>query len=202
MWCSHVFRSGKFPADPTSGRNWEIIRDEYLALPEEAFDPWVQRSMHGSGWSVYGLVAQGRPIPGGSRQCPATAEILSQIEGVGLAGFSRMAPGTHIAPHSGWAENEYRLHLGLVVPTGCRLRVAADTRSWQEGKCLIFDDTALHEAWNDSSAMRGNLMVDFLRPGMTEFSSDVPDDVLEYAAQLFARSSDAADQHSERQPRD
>jgi len=32
--------------------NWEIIRDEYLALPTDAFDPWVQRSMHGKGWSL------------------------------------------------------------------------------------------------------------------------------------------------------
>ena len=99
--------------------------------------------------------------------------------------FLEWAPGTHIAPHSGWAENEFRLHLGLVVPDRCRLRVANETRPWQEGKCLIFDDTVEHEAWNDSSSIRGNLMVDFLRPGMTEFSTQVPDDVREYAERLL-----------------
>ena len=165
--------------------NWERIRDEYLDLPNQSFDPWVQQSMHGSGWSVFGLIAGGMQIPGGSRQCPETYRILTQYPGIGLAGFSRMAPGTHILPHAGWAENEFRLHLGLVVPDGCRIRVCNETRNWQPGKCLIFDDTMVHEAWNDSNDVRGNLMVDFLRPGKTEFSKNIPDDVLKYAQRLF-----------------
>ena len=179
------FDPKEFPIVQVLESNWEVIRDEYLALSTEAFDPWVQRSMHGDGWSVYGLVAAGFSIPGGADKCPRTSEILSSIPGVGLAGFSRMAPGTHITPHSGWAENEYRLHLGLVVPEGCRLRVAEETRSWRAGKCLIFDDTVEHEAWNDSDQVRGNLMVDFLRPDKTEFSTRVPNYVREYAESLF-----------------
>ena len=174
-----------FPIVELLEANWEVIRDEYCSLPSDAFAPWVQRSMHGAGWSVYGLVAAGFPIPNGSKQCPRTAKILSEIDGVGLAGFSRMAGGTHIAPHSGWAENEYRLHLGLVVPDRCRLRVLNDTREWQEGKCLIFDDTAEHEAWNDSTEIRGNLMIDFLRPGKKEFSTKVSEEVRKYAESLF-----------------
>ena len=177
--------SNEFPIAKMLEENWEVIRDEYIALPPDVFDPWVQRSMHGEGWSVYGLFAGGHPIPGGCAHCPRTAEILTQLDGVGLAGFSRMAPGTHIAPHSGWAENEYRLHLGLVVPDRCRLRVASETCAWREGECLIFDDTVEHEAWNDSSSIRGNLMVDFLRPGMADFSTQVPDDVREYTERLF-----------------
>lgn len=175
-----------FPIARALEENWTVIRDEYLALPPEAFDPWLQLSMHGKGWSVFGLMAAGHQIPGGCRQCPKTAAILSQFAGVGLAGFSRMEPNTHILPHSGWAQNEYRLHLGLVVPEGCRLRVVGETREWNEGKCLVFDDTTEHEAWNDSPEIRGNLMVDFLRPGMTEFSNNVPDDVREYAERLLS----------------
>ena len=49
-----------------------------------------------------------------------------------------------------------------------------------------------HEAWNDSSSIRGNRMVDFLRPGMAEFSMRVPDEVREYAGRLFdGHDSDA-----------
>ena len=169
--------------------NWQTIRDEYLALPKEAFDPWVQRSMHGAGWSVFGLVAGGHQIPGGQKRCPRTSEILSLLDGIGLAGFSRMAPGTHISAHSGWAENEYRLHLGLVVPDGCSLRVANETRVWREGKCLVFDDTIEHEAWNKSTETRANLMVDFLRPGKTEFSIPISQDVREYAEGLFGNDN-------------
>ena len=40
------------------------IRAEYLALRGDTFDPWVQRQMHGGGWSVFGLYAAGQEIPG------------------------------------------------------------------------------------------------------------------------------------------
>ena len=54
---------------------------------------------------------------------------------------------------------------------------------------MVFDDTIEHEAWNDSSEIRANLMVDFLRPGMTEFSARIPDDVRRYAEDLFGDQS-------------
>ena len=166
--------------------NWEVIRDEMLAISQDDFDPWLQRSMHGEGWSVFGLFAIGRRFKQASDYCPETAKILERIPGVALSGFSRMAPGTHISPHCGWAFDSYRLHLGLDVPDGCRLRVADETRTWENGKCLIFDDTVEHEAWNDSDKYRTTLMLDFLRPGITEFSVDhIPDDVAQYARSLI-----------------
>lgn len=174
-----------FVADLES--HWEAIRDEYLALPTDRFDPWVQRRMHGGGWTVFGLYAVGQPIPGACAACPHTVRALERVPGLSMAGFSRLAPHTHVKPHVGWAASVYRLHLALVVPTGCRLRVAADTRAWQEGRCLVFDDTVEHEAWNDSDRPRGVLLLDFLRPGVGGSVADhVPEEVQEYAASLRA----------------
>jgi ornithine lipid ester-linked acyl 2-hydroxylase len=165
---------------------WETIRDEYLALPTDRFDPWVQRPMHGGGWTVFGLHAVGRPIPAACALCPDTARALQQVPGLSMAGFSRLAPRTHVKPHVGWAASVYRLHLALVVPPGCRLRVAGETRSWEEGHCLIFDDTVEHEAWNDSDSPRAVLLLDFLRPGLAGSAEDhVPDEVRQYAEQLL-----------------
>jgi beta-hydroxylase len=165
--------------------SWQQIRDEYIALPNDAFDPWVQRRMYGKGWSVYGLFADGEHIDGACAKCPKTAELIRSIDGVSRAGFSRLAPHTHIKAHVGWAVSVYRLHLGLVVPQGCRLRVANDTKRWEEGKCLIFDDTVDHEAWNDSDQIRGILLLDFLRPGITELREDeAPEDVRRFVESL------------------
>ena len=94
-------------------------RNEYLALPVDQFDPWVQRQMHGGGWTVFGLYAVGQPISGACALCPNTAKAIQQIPGQSMAGFSRLAPHTHVKPHVGWAANVYRLHLPLVVPSGC-----------------------------------------------------------------------------------
>lgn len=165
---------------------WRTIRDEYEALPAEAFDPWVQRGMHGGGWTVFGLYAVGRPIPGAVDRCPETSRLLGLVPGLSMAGFSRLAPHAHVRPHVGWAASVYRLHLGLVVPEGCRLRVGPETRPWREGRCLIFDDTVEHEAWNDSDRPRAVLLLDFLRPGVTSGVEDhVPDEVRQYAGHLF-----------------
>jgi aspartyl/asparaginyl beta-hydroxylase (cupin superfamily) len=164
--------------------HWEAIRDEYRALPGGSFQPWVQRRMYEDGWSVFGLYALGQPIPPALEICPQTAAVLAHLPGLVTAGFSRLAPGAHVTPHSGWAQSVYRLHLGLVVPPDCRLRVGVETREWQEGRCLIFDDTVEHEAWNRSDRPRTVLLLDFVRPGrtMTDALKDpVPDEVRRYA---------------------
>ena len=169
---------------------WEVIRDEYLALSDELFDPWVQRYMHGGGWTVFGLYAAGQQIPAACAACPQTTRVLQHVLGLSMAGFSRLAPHTHIMPHRGWAASVYRSHLALVVPPGCRLRVTTDTKTWEEGKCLIFDDTVEHEAWNDSELPRGVLLLDFLRPGVSGSVADhVPEEVQQYAAHLFAANA-------------
>jgi beta-hydroxylase len=177
----------QFEFVPALEARWEAIRAEYLALPGDLFDPWVQSFMLGGGWTVFGLYAVGQEIPGACATCPNTAEALRQVPGLSMAGFSRLAPHTHVKPHVGWAASVYRLHLPLVVPPGCRLRVAAETRTWQEGRCLIFDDTVAHEAWNDSDLPRAVLLLDFLRPGVRGTAADhVPEEVQQYVAQLFA----------------
>src|SRR5262245_14042258 len=124
---------------------WEEIRDEYLSLPEDAFEPWVQREMYGDGWTVFGLYAFGERLDAAINACPHTASALSRVPGLTTAGFSRLAPGTSIKPHVGWVQTVYRSHLGLIVPDECGMRVGLETRSWQEGECLIFDDTIEHE---------------------------------------------------------
>lgn len=158
---------------------WREIRDECLALPTDVFEPWVQREMYGQGWSVYGLVAFGTRIDAGLRACPRTAAVLADLPRVTTAGFSRMAPGAHIEPHVGWVRTVYRLHMGLVVPPDCALRVGAEVRRWGEGRCLIFDDTVEHEAWNRSDHDRIVLLLDFLRPGVDDAAADVPPEAVQ-----------------------
>jgi aspartyl/asparaginyl beta-hydroxylase (cupin superfamily) len=55
-------------------------------------------------------------------------------------------------------------HLPLVVPEGCWLRVGNETRHWEEGKLLIFDDSIVHEARNPTTETRIILLFDIWRP--------------------------------------
>ncbi|PYL32104.1 MAG: hypothetical protein DMF35_09075, partial [Verrucomicrobia bacterium] len=60
-----------------------------------------------------------------------------------------------------------RYHLALIIPqpaSSCGIKVNGETRHWEEGKSLVFDDTYRHEAWNDTNGDRVVLFMDFVRP--------------------------------------
>ena len=54
------------------------------------------------------------------------------------------------------------------MPPDCALRVGGQIHEWKEGRCVTFDDTYLHEAWNNSSETRVVLIVDSWNPDLSE----------------------------------
>lgn len=58
----------------------------------------------------------------------------------------RQTPGTHLRAHYGMTNSKLTAHLGLIVPEGSSITVRGETRSWEEGKVLVFDDSFEHEA--------------------------------------------------------
>ena len=88
-------------------------------------------------------------------------KLVESIPGITTAGFSSLAPETHIVPHEGYSKAVLGCHLGLIVPNDCGIRVGSQTKNWTKGKCLIFDDTVEHEAWNRSHHPRIVLLIDF-----------------------------------------
>jgi len=121
----------------------------------------------GDRWKTFFLYAYGHQAEQNCARCPETARLLGGIPGMKTAMFSILAPRKHVPEHRGPYKGVLRYHLGLIIPApenSCRIRVASEVRSWQEGKSLIFDDSHLHEVWNDSDSWRVVLFVDFLRP--------------------------------------
>ena len=59
--------------------------------------------------------------------------------------FSCLKPGTHLRPHCGSTNTRLTAHLGVVIPPGCSIRAADETREWTEGECIVFDDSFEHE---------------------------------------------------------
>jgi len=100
--------------------------------------------------------------------CPRTSACLRGLPGLGTSAFfSALSGGGHLVAHSGPMGVVITVHLGLIVPTGCILRVGDETRPWQEGKCLAFQDTFEHEARNPTDRTRFNLMLDVWHPELT-----------------------------------
>jgi aspartyl/asparaginyl beta-hydroxylase (cupin superfamily) len=121
----------------------------------------------GEQWKTFFLYGYGLKAEENCARCPETVRILKRIPDMKTAMFSILAPRKHIPEHRGMWKGMLRYHLGLVIPGApgsCRIRVGQDVRSWEEGKSLVFDDSHMHEAWNDSDSYRVVLFVDVLRP--------------------------------------
>jgi ornithine lipid ester-linked acyl 2-hydroxylase len=123
-------------------------------------------------WRTYVLHAYGARANRNCRECPKTAAAVERIPGMKTALFSILSGHKHIPAHRGPYKGLLRCHLGLAVPdpAACRMRVGSHTAAWHEGRALIFDDTFEHEVWNDGSAARVVLFIDFVRPMRAPFS--------------------------------
>jgi aspartyl/asparaginyl beta-hydroxylase (cupin superfamily) len=81
--------------------------------------------------------------------------------------FSTLLPGATIPPHCDLWNFSINLHFAVDIPPGCSIRVAGEERTWQEGKCILFDYSFLHEACNRSDRRRTCLLLDLWHPEVT-----------------------------------
>lgn len=181
----------------------DILRDEFLALlngGDEAFSPYIQRPdnrpasssplLEDPAWGAAYLLQNGEQTALADH-CPATLDALglAPIPTIPnrspMALYSRLKPGTHIAPHHGLLNTRLICHLPLIIPDDCALRVGHETRAWRYGEMLIFDDSMEHEAWNRGSTDRTILLFEIWRP-------EIPAEDRDILGQLFA-AIDATD---------
>ena len=162
------------------------IRDEYLAVRAENLpsDYDVDEGDHASGlhrggdWHWASFIARGERREPMWERCPQTAAALAGVPGLmegmpfAFAFFSTLQPGARIAAHTSPCNLRVRVHLPLVVPPAegtdgaarCAMRVADETRPWEAGRALIFDDAFEHEVYNDTAAERAVLLFDVWHP--------------------------------------
>ncbi|XP_067119099.1 aspartate beta-hydroxylase domain-containing protein 2-like [Centruroides vittatus] len=155
--------------------NLSIILDEFRSL--EGKPGWIVNQANPGCWRIYHLMSQGI-FTVNATVCPRTVDVLRRLSGLmvgtvfGYASFSVLDPGTAVAPHFGATNCRIRCHLGLQVdPTTCYLVVGNEKRFWENGKCLLFDDSFLHSAHHEGtpeSKSRAVLMVDLWHSELNE----------------------------------
>jgi aspartyl/asparaginyl beta-hydroxylase (cupin superfamily) len=115
-------------------------------------------------------MAQETPL---AQHFPRTLEALAAAEIVRIDGkpvelfFSRLRPGTHIPPHFGGSNNRITIHLPLIVPGECSIRVGDEFHAWREGELFAFDDSFEHEAWNQADSDRVVLIFESPHPDLS-----------------------------------
>jgi|SRR5579883_363732 len=125
-------------------------------------------------WNVFYIVLDNGEVPSAVAACPKTAAALRTLPNLAMSAmFSALTPGTHLWAHCGPTNAFISLSMGLIVPPGCVIRVGEEERTWQEGVCLVFDDTYEHEVWNRGTGTRFIILVDVWHPELTPVERQV-----------------------------
>ena len=162
-----------FPELEVLTENWELMRDEALALNDQQaikssddLDDIGFNSFFKTGWKRFYLKWYGVDLLSAQRLCPETFELLSSIDCVKGAMFAMLPPGARLVRHRDPYAGSLRYHLGLVTPNddACYLSVDGGRYSWRDGEAVMFDETYLHFAENQTDQNRIVLFLDIKRP--------------------------------------
>jgi hypothetical protein len=168
---------------PIVERGYARMRDEALRIRESfmtmsyASSDESQQSKWRQGFvSAFGTrIPQNYFAPGTiPEQAIAMLESLAADDYAGFshypfadAFYSWLDPKYTVRGHHSADNFRVRCQLALDIPDDCFLRVAGESRTWQEGKVLLLDDSFYHEAVNKSDRHRLVFLTDFWNPDLT-----------------------------------
>ncbi|HEY5972998.1 MAG TPA: aspartyl/asparaginyl beta-hydroxylase domain-containing protein [Pseudoxanthomonas sp.] len=210
----------RLPAIPffnTADFDW--VRDVEAAFPDilrelesvlerpELFVPYVQTHAgsptgqfdaldRNLDWSALFLWKNGARMDSHADLCPRTEAAISRTpqnvvpNRAPVVFFSALRPGTHIPPHNGATNTRLTVHLPLIVPPDCGLRVGGETHVWHPGKVVVFDDTITHEAWNRSDQLRVVLIFDIWHPMLTPLERQLVAHTVESIMAFYGENAD------------
>jgi beta-hydroxylase len=167
-----------FPELKVLRDNWQVIRDEAMQLQSRgqinaatAHNDLGFNSFFKTGWKRFYLKWYDSPLPSALESCPQTVELVEKIPNVHAAMFAVLPPGAKLNPHRDPFAGSLRYHLGLATPNDdkCRIYIDGQMYSWRDGHDILFDETYVHSAANDTDQTRVILFCDVERPLHTPF---------------------------------
>lgn len=171
--------------------HWQALRDEGLGLASQGLMLRDHECVHQPGqgsWTQHQVNAPWVELESGcSLHAPVACSLFRTLQSLGAirASYSAVGANTWIRPHFGTTNGQLKLHLGLLVPgredtqppgdvheqdnvtqqQACTaIRIANSTRTWSEGRTLLFDDSYEHEVWNRCAGKRVVFQVAFVHP--------------------------------------
>ncbi|HDL6967814.1 TPA: aspartyl/asparaginyl beta-hydroxylase domain-containing protein [Yersinia enterocolitica] len=162
-----------FPELAVLRDNWLKIREEGKALMEvqqiKASDKYNDagfNSFFKTGWKRFYLKWYEDSHPSAMALCPHTTTLLKGLPSVKAAMFAELPDGSRLPRHRDPYAGSLRYHLGLITPNDdrCFIDVDGTTYSWRDGEGVLFDETYIHYAENQSGQDRLILFCDIERP--------------------------------------
>jgi beta-hydroxylase len=168
-----ILNVADFPELATLRDNWQTIRDEALNLLSQghitmatAHNDLGFNSFFKTGWKRFYLKWYDAPLPSALEHCPISVALVEKIPTVHAAMFAVLPPGSKLNPHRDPFAGSLRYHLGLSTPNddACRIYIDGHMYSWRDGQDIVFDETYVHSAVNDTNQTRIIFFCDVERP--------------------------------------
>jgi beta-hydroxylase len=163
-----------FPELETLRSHWQTIREEAIALAQASRIKASEQnndvgfySFFRTGWKRFYLKwYDDAPHPSASKLCPHTVALLRATPHIKAAAFTQLPPGSRLGQHRDPFAGSLRYHLGLITPNDdrCWIKVDGEPYSWRDGEGVLFDETYIHWAANETDQDRIILFCDFERP--------------------------------------
>jgi beta-hydroxylase len=167
----------QFPELQPLQDNWEMIRQEALSLNEggaiaaaTGYNDIGFNSFFRTGWKRFHLCWYGKEMSSAQLSCPKTVALLKSIPTIKAAMFASLPPGATLVSHRDPYAGSLRYHIGLVTPNDpkCFIEVDGERYFWKDGEAVIFDETYIHLAANQTDHQRIVLFCDVERPLYTK----------------------------------
>ncbi len=165
-----------FPELQVFRDHWQVIRAEGLKLMEvgaiktsakhddAGFNTFFKR-----GWKRFYLKWYDGAHPSAKVLCPETVRLLEGVPSVKAAMYTFLPAGAKLGAHRDPFAGSLRYHLGLVTPNSdqCFILVDGQKYVWRDGEDVLFDETFIHEAHNQTGQGRLIFFCDVQRPMRT-----------------------------------
>jgi len=164
--------------------NYTIIRDEYLnayknsILNNDYSIKDTEHKLHKGEWNWYSYIQKGKINTFFENAFPKTTKILSSLDDLMIkvpfsySFFSELKPDSLIEPHYGPCNIRLRIHFGIDIPYNinedCYMNIQEVSFNWENGECVVFDDSYLHSVVNKSKHTRVILLIDIWHPEISK----------------------------------
>lgn len=153
---------------PEIKNDWQVFKESsavLLPIDEISADQAELNKL--KKWNALVLYAYGHKNQSALESFSSITSILERgEEKIKMIMFSVLLPGMKIPSHTG---NNYHVLRGQLCieneePEKTNLKIVNTNVILKEGEVVVFDDTFLHEAWNNSARNRVVLIIDFVKP--------------------------------------
>ncbi|MDN5199736.1 aspartyl/asparaginyl beta-hydroxylase domain-containing protein [Fulvivirgaceae bacterium BMA10] len=153
--------------------NWQLIKEEALTLESKELIKGSNKyndigfnSFFRRGWKRFYLKWYDDFHPSAKEHCPKTIEMIKEIPSIKAAMFVVLPAGSKLPEHRDPYAGSLRYHLGLITPNSedCRIVVDGKPYFWKDGEDVLFDETYVHYAINETEKDRLIFFCDVQRP--------------------------------------